>query len=87
MNITSGFGDNVQRCYNGVGVLIPTFSGFMKFYRCFTQKELKDIILNPDNYVFIQIDVQSSIPYCQWDAEVQSVENYIQYLKDHGLRL
>ena len=83
------FGDNVQNCHNGVVILLPTFFSFSKFYRSFTYQELVNIILNPDNYVFVSNDVNTTNIdiCCQWDAEVLSLNGYINYLVERGLSL
>ena len=83
------FGDNVQYCHKGVAILLPTSTGFKKFYRGFTRQELSDIILNPDNYIFVNDGMQSTSSgvCCQWDAEILSLDGYINYLIERGLRL
>ena len=83
------FGDNVQNCHNGVAILLPTFYSFKKFYRSFTRQELIDIILNPENYIFVNDGVQTTTSgvCCQWDAEIFSLNWYIHYLIKCGLCL
>ena len=83
------FGDNIHNCQNGVLILLPTFTSFKKFYRNFTRQELINIILNPDNYVFVSNGKHITISgiNCQWDAEVLSLNNYIHYLVERGLQL
>ena len=82
------FGDDVEHSNNGVVVLLPTSYSFSRYYHKFNNLELKLIIVSSDNYIFVRNETQPTIPICcQWDAEVLSLNNYIQYLKDRGIRL
>ena len=80
------YGDNVQYYHKGVVILLPTYYSFRNWSRCYSRKQLTEIILNPDNYEFHNDGMQTTnTGICtQWDAEIKSLDEYFSYLIGRG---
>jgi len=80
------FGDNVQHLHKGTVILLPTCYSYKNYLHKYSLQELKEIIINPDNYEFHNDGVQSTNSgiYIDPNAEITSFDEYANYLIGRG---